>query len=169
MKSLSSLFIDDFKTIENHLENILCMVRNGDDEKIVSFPREPLLEKALDAESFKIYMFDSEQRLVIFIPEMPFEILSTKLLDFESRFSITEKEKIEGMHEFIMTRRMQLATLKDTCADIEDVFSIYIFSNNLLIRDFDIFSNCAVVFALIFGTMNHLNYDDYDFDYSLSL
>ena len=168
MPILPSPFAEDFKTIKKEVMNMVKLVTEGNNEKIIGFPRRRQLEKALSASHFKIYMFDAAHRLVMFIPEMSFDILSTKLITFEERHSLTNEERIEGLNEFIDTRRRQLAHLQETYVDIEDIFSIYIFSGSLMIRTFDIFSASAVAFALTFADLNHLDYALYDFDYDLS-
>lgn len=160
-------FSKDFAIIGNHLKNHINMVLHGDADKIEAFPLEPLLEKAFDADSFKLYMFDASRRLVTFIPDMPREVLITRLFEFEDRFTLAESEMVESIHELISTRRMQLAKLEDNYSDIEDVFSIYVLSGKHLMRAFDVLSHGAVVFALQFGSMNQLDFDQYNFDYSL--
>jgi hypothetical protein len=160
-------FTDDFEIISRHLKHHINLILGGDEDKMEAFPLQPLLEKALDNSSFKLYMFDASRRLVMFIPDMSLDILATRLLDYEDRFSLAESEMLESIHEFISTRRMQLAKLEDNYSDIEDVFSIYVLSGKHLLRAFDVFSHGAVVFALQFGSMNQLNFDQYNFDYAL--
>lgn len=167
MHILPKPFADDFVTINKHLEQQIALVVDGDIEKLVGFPMGPFLEKALEAESFKVYIFDAVQRLVVFIPGMPPEILFKKMLDFECRFSLTDSDKFDSLNEYLLTRRRQLATLQEDRADIEDVFSIFIFSGKFLIRAFDVLSCGAVIFALYFGGLNQLDFDEYNFDFSL--
>lgn len=169
MKEYSKLIKQDFKTIKEHTKKIFSTIFFSDENKIVDFPRQPLLEKIIsETENFKIYFLNAESKLVMFIPEISFQLISGQLIPFEDRFSLVKDEKFKSLKELVLYNRKQIKEINEQeDFEVEDVFSIYIFSGPYLIRYFDINSTSAVIFASIFGYLNIINYDDYNFEYQI--
>lgn len=163
MNDWRELLKRDFAIIQKDRQHLLDMIFNGDEDKILGISKRSLIEKALDAESFRVYLFNAVDELVMLIPAMDQDTLFNKFVPFEERFALTDEETVDSLHEFILTRRNQLADMIDDRADIEDVFSVFIFSGDLLLRSIGLTSTGAVAFALAFGQMSVLNYDEYYF------
>lgn len=163
MEKIPEHFEADFKTISEYIYRTFCMSIDGDTDKLRRFPTEPLLRTALGSGIVKIYMFDPNLKLTMFIPEMSMKTVIEQLVPFVLRFSLNLRDASlsanQNQKDSVLPKFIQNNT----------AFSLYIFGGPHLILNFQVDPSGAVAFALLFGNLNTLNYDQYNLDILLEL
>ena len=163
MNKLQEPLVTDFRTIRDYLYNLFCISIDGDKSKLRQFPQEPLMRKALSLGPLRVYLFDEDLRLVMFILEMSIETTINKLIPFEKRYSLNLKESPSTSQKKSSELNMPRLISR------ESLFSMYVFGGPHLIRTLQIDPTGAVVFALLFGYLNTLSHDQATPDIVLSL
>jgi hypothetical protein len=87
MKEQLVQFSADFKIINEELSRLFAMSVGGDKTKLKQFPKGPFLKKTLSSDTVRIYLFDSENRLISFMPKIDVDQIGVRLAAFELRFS----------------------------------------------------------------------------------
>ncbi len=157
MKSIPNAFIADFAQINRVFDDLASLIKS-EDNCPAFFPRKKIIEQGLEAEFFRVYLFDAMKYLVMFIPQMSFGDLFNKLIPFEERYALSEEDSSSSMREYVEYGRKQLRYIEDKTIELEDAFFIAVFGDNILLRIFDIGSTEAVVFALLFAALNVYEY-----------
>ncbi len=167
MTKLPEPFNTDFAAIRKYLKHRVSMIRNGDPIKLIEFPHEPLIEKALEYDKISLYMFDDFLNLVMHIPFMSRSDANDVILPLADRFALTGDDSLASTKEFIKAAKFRLLVAKPE--EYVSIFSIFLFGGPQLMGGFDVDATGAVAFALQLSDWNILDYNDYMLDIALEL
>lgn len=167
MNEISEHFQSDLAAIKKHWHHLVALAQAGDPAKIVEFPHEPLLEKALGYDSIRFYMFDEYLRLVMHILGMHRLNAEEELLPLADRFALTGEDSLSSTKEFIKVSHRRLLVAEPKV--YESIFSTFVFGGPHLMGWFELGTTGAVAFALQLSDWNTLDYNDYMLDISLDI
>ena len=127
----------------------------GDPAKLVEFPEDQMLKMAIKADSYRFYMFDPDNMLIMIVPELDRQTFHNAFVPLVSENYIDDDEKASDIKEIAQFKRHQIRLRNDEgYLEVKDVFEIYLFAGNRLWKRTSVDTTTAVHLAL---SLAHLN------------